>query len=230
MVRYFWGELYLHYPFHLGLASRWFKRTDILIPVFLEGLLIGITALLTRHVLLKHSSKPRQAFAETFRRYPAITLLTVIDVLVLMVCVEVSLKPVKLILIKLLPLWWAQSLMGPAFVMALVVAVVSAALESLFIFSIPACVIENRSWFNSLLYSFRTAARSYRWVFLTILAVSLCYLPLLLVRYGSIRLVESPWPESVLLVYLARILFSWAIGVVLTVWSTTYLIRQAASR
>ena len=230
MVRYFWGEVYLHYPYHLALASRWFKRADLLVPVFLEGLLMGITAVLTRHLLLKNSYKFRQAFADTFRRYPALILLTVIDLLVIMVCIQASLIPVKLLLQRVKPALWSQTYLLPAFVVALTATVVSAAIESFFIFSIPSCVVENRSWLKSLWFSFRTAVRAYRWVFFSVLAVSLGYLPVLLIRYGSVRLVESPWPESVLLVYLGRILFSWFFGTVFTVWATTYVVRLAEAR
>lgn len=227
VVRYFWGDLYLHYPYHLALASRWFKQTDLLIPILLEGLLVGITAALTRHLLMKHPSKFRHAFAETFRRYPAITLLTVVDVLVMILCARVSVEPVRLVLQRMLPTWWSQSFLGPAFILALMITVVSAVVESLLIFSIPACVVEDRSALSSLLHSLRIAIRAYRWIFLTMLAVTLFYLPVLLVRRGSVRFVESAWPESILLVYLSRILFSWIIGALLTVWATIYLVRVA---
>ena len=226
-VRYFWGDLYLHYPYHLALASRWFKQTDLLIPILLEGLLIGTTAVLTRHLLMKHHTKPRQVFAETFRRYPAITLLTVLDVFLTMLCAQLSTRPVGLLFQKLLPSWWAQSFLGPLFVLAVVVTVVSAAVESLLILAIPACVVEGRSTLRALAHSVQTGLRAYGWIFLTVLAVTLFYLPVLLIRHGSTRLVESPWPESILLVYLVRIFFSWVIGTLLTVWATIYLVRVA---
>ena len=224
-VRYFWGELYLHYPFHLALAGRWFKQTDLLIPIFLEGLLVGITAALTQYLLLQHPSKPRHAFAETFRRYPAITLLTLIDALVLMFCIHGAITPLKLGLQKLHV--WTHNFFGAAFIVAVTATIISAIVEPLFLFSVPACVIENRGWLSSLLRSFRTAGRAYRWIFFTVLAVTLCYLPILLIRAEAARLVESPWPESIFLFYLARILFSWIITTSLTVWATIYLVRFA---
>ena len=224
-VRYFWGELYLHYPYHLALASRWFRRTDLVLPILLEGLLMGITALLARQLMVNHSPKLRYAFAEAFRRYPAIAILTVIDVVALIFLIQLAILPTRILLQKIPAL--TQNPFGVAFIIAFIVTVVSSAFDTLFLFAIPSCVIENRPWAGSLWHSFRMAVKSYRWIFLTVLAVTLCYLPVLVVRYGSVGLVESAWPESIFLMYLIRILFSWVLGTLLTVWATVYLTQQS---
>ena len=225
VVRYFWGEIYLHYPYHLALATRWFRKSDLFFPILFEGFLVGMTAYLCRQVLTNHVPKPRQAFSETFRRYPATVLIATTSVVVALVSARLLLIPVQLGL-RFVPVV-AHSTFGAAFSIAIITLVIAAALEAFFTFSIPACILDNRSWFRAIGRSVRTAVRSYGRIFLTILAVSLAYLPFIMLRQGSARLVTSAWPESILLVYIGRILISWVVGTLLAVWSTIYLLNTA---
>ena len=228
VIRYFWSEIYLHYPYHLGLASRWFRRLDLFLPVFLEGFLIAMAALLVRQVIAGRPAKLRQVFADAFRRYPALLILTLINVLLALVLVQAVFIPIRLILERVSFL--AKSPFTAAFLPGITTLVVIAAVESLFIFAIPLCVMENRPWGSSLVGSIRTSLQAYRWIFLTILAVTLCYLPVILVRQGSMGLVEGPWPESILLIYAARIVVAWLLNSILSVWAAVYLLRTAAQR
>jgi len=124
---------------------------------------------------------------------------------------------------------YAHTMMGSVVTAAFVVTAVSSAFDTFFLFAIPSCVVEGRPWLGSLWHSCRTAARSYGLIFLTVLAVTLCYLPVLVVRFGSVGLVEGPWPEAILLLYLVRIFSSWMLGTLLTVWATVYLIQTATA-
>jgi len=228
IVRYFWGEIFLHYPYHLGLASRLFRRTDMWLPIFLEGFLIGVTAYGCRQLLSGHPFKPRQAFSETFRRYPATAAITLVSAVALVLCVQLALVPMRMGLSRL-PSLWTQSPLTVSLLTALITVTLAAALEALFIFAVPACVLENRFWIKAVWRSFQIGGRSYGPIFLTLWVVSLCYLPVILLRHGSMGLSTGPWPEAVLLVYVIRILASWGLGALFAVWGTTYLIRTAGN-
>lgn len=227
IVRYFWGEIFLHYPYHLALATRWFRRSDLLLPILLEGFLVGMTAYLCRQILAGHPVKVRQAFSETFRRYPGCVLITMVSSLLMIGLAKMALLPIQLG-VRWFPIL-AQSTFAMALGMALVTIAVVAALESLFIFALPSCILEQRAWFRAIGRSVQIAAKSYGSIFLTIFIVTLAYLPFVLLRQGSIRMVTSSWPESILLVYIGRILFTWVIGTMLAVWGTVYLTEHAGA-
>ncbi len=223
-VRYFWGEAYLHYPFHLGLASRWFRRSDMILPVLLDGFLVGVTAILCHQLIVGHPPKTRQAFSETFRRYPAIVLTTTLGAVAMVLLVRAALVPLQWGMHRLFPLG-AQGNFLWAFPVAFTTVVVLAAAETFFVFAIPSLVLESRSWVGGLRRSFLAGWRNYWPIFLTLTAVFFGYLPFTLLRQGSLRLVTSAWPESILLVYLARILAAWGLSTLLAVWAAVALLR-----
>ena len=223
MVRYFWGDIYLHYPYHLALPTRWFRRSDLLFPVLLEAFLVGMTAFLCRQILTGHPAKFRQAFSETFRRYPATVIITVITSVVMLVCARLFMIPIQYAARAIPGL--ASNGFAIAFAIAFVTVVVASALEAFFTFAIPLCVLNQIAWFRALWRSLALAWRAYGLIVITVFIVSLSYLPFILLRQGSVRMVTSGWPEGILLVYLGRVMMSWGISVLLAVWSTTYLFR-----
>jgi len=157
------------------------------------------------------------------------TIIAMISALTLVLSVQIALIPLRIGAQKL-PLLWVQDGFLVLAGIALVTVSISAALEAVFIFAIPACILEQISWMRAIRRSFKVGIRSYGPIFLTILGVSLCYLPFLLLRYGTRELATSSWPESVLVLYLIRILVSWIFGALFAVWATTYLVRHAEVR
>ena len=226
VVRYFWGEIYLHYPYHLALASRLSRRSDILLPVLLEGFLIGVTAILCRQFLSGQSPKANQAFSGAFRRYPATALIAMVSAVTLVVCFQAEMFLLRFGF-RHMPAAWLQGGFAGVFFVGFASVSLASVLEALFIFSVPVCVLQQRSWFRSIGRSWKIGLRGFGPIFLGLWAMGLVYLPFILLRQGSVRLATSAWPEVLLLVYTVRILAIWGISTLFAVWSTTYLVRHA---
>ena len=225
VVRYFWGEIHLHYPYHLALAGRLFRRSDILFPILLEGFLVGVTSFLCRQFLSGQPPKASQAFSGAFQRYPAMLLISMVSALALIVSFQGVMIPIKLGF-RWLPEAWARSGLVVVFSMGFISVFLASVLETVFIFSVPICVLERRSWFRAIGRSWQIGLRGFRPIFLGLWAMSLAYLPFILLRQAAGPLVTSAWPESLLLVYTARILAAWGISTLFSVWAAVYLIRH----
>ncbi|MDD5729698.1 MAG: hypothetical protein PHN57_01020 [Candidatus Omnitrophica bacterium] len=228
IIRTFWRDMFLHYPYNFYLLPKLASHSRTVLSVILGSLLTGAA---TAMVYKVYSGKPvnlGEALKAALKKY----ILIFIVIFVVAVLFHFSAKFIaggianlflehrKLMFLK--PgLWLAPFLVCLNFLLVVI-------FNSLFIYAIPAIIVDQKKLFPALGASFLLFKRFFFPTLCLVGVPMLIYIPLVVLNYNPEFLVRKLFPESVLLVQIAGVVLNSLIVDPIVTISTTffYLTRK----
>lgn len=231
VVRTFWGEKFLHYPYNLLILPKLSYYSRMFLSIFIGSLLIGIAITLVEAWYSKKPLKPGKAFILAFKKY--ISLLAVILVLTAVYFfLEKALTAgmikyftaghKKLLFIKV-DVWLGPLLPTLTFLLALI-------LQSAFAYAIPGIIIGKEKLIKSMVSSFSLFGKLFIPTLILVGLPMLMFVPVLALIYNSTFLISKLFPEIILYVLTAGVIInSLFIDLCIAVFTTqVYLMRREA--
>jgi len=213
VIRVFWGEEYLHYPFNLALLPRLFSYgkecTVLVIGMLLTAIATGMMYQAARGV----SVRPWVVMERSIRKYIPLALVWVGVLLI----TYVSFK--------------GASFLGrngglssqSLFVLS---AIVALSIEMVLMYCLPLIVVEKRGVLSSGYRALRMVRKYFLESFLMVLVPNLIVLPVMAAYAKLPFLSELLFPEIVLVVLLLRIVMLTVADFIITASGTMFLVNQ----
>jgi hypothetical protein len=219
IIKTFWGETFLHYPYNFLLLPKLASLSRMFISVVLGGLTTGMAIAITGDAFSNKNTRWNKIFQLSLKKYFSLFLITLLATLLFYfsvkftdaVLVKFSAAHRKIFSLNL------QVLIGP--ILIALNLFIGVFLQGLFAFAVPYLMIENE---KTLMSIFKSIGLFFRKLFIpTMVLVALpmlLYIPVIILNSNTGNLVNNVFPESVLLIgFLAIIVNSLIIDPLLTV-------------
>ena len=228
IVKTFWGEQFLHFPFNFVLLPKIASFLRILLSISIGPILSGIATLITINIYYKKSIKLEGVFLKVLRKY--FTLFFIL--LILNVTLYFAFKLIGLVLFKyfskgnqqlfFIPLrYWSY---GP--IPVLINFMIAVFFQAAFIFAIPFIMLDDEKPIKAIIRSFALYFKYFKLTSVLVILLMLIYLPILILNMKTMFLIENIFPEFIMIVaILGSILSSLVIDPLLTVASTLLFIK-----
>ena len=228
IVKTFWGEQFLHFPFNFVLLPKIASFLRILLSISIGPILSGIATLITINIYYKKSIKLEGVFLKVLRKY--FTLFFIL--LILNVTLYFAFKLIGLVLFKyfskgnqqlfFIPLrYWSY---GP--IPVLINFMIAVFFQAAFIFAIPFIMLDDEKPIKAIIRSFVLYFKYFKLTSVLVILLMLIYLPILILNMKTMFLIENIFPEFIMIVaILGSILSSLVIDPLLTVASTLLFIK-----
>lgn len=203
LVRTFWGEQFLHYPINFMLLPTLANTSRMILAVIFGSLLSGVAVLITADIYSKKNPLFRRSLKNTLKKYAALIFV----ILVLTILMYYVLKIVDIVWLKHIfaphpklakffgGFWIGTILIGIKFLL-------SALIQAAFIYAIPIIMIQEKKPIKAILESFKLFGRYQRTTFLLIFLPMLIYLPIMVLNFNNAFLIETIFPEFIIIVTL----------------------------
>ena len=228
IIRTFWDERFLHYPLNFLLLPKLVSLARMFLAVAVGSLMTGLAVQLVTDI--HHKKEPRMAVAVKPALNKYFSLFVIILLLTLLYYFPIKLVTAGLSKYfyfghkKLLffgPTFW----MGPALIC--INFLLAILIQAAFIYAIPVVIIDKVSLIKSIGKSFVLFKRTLVRTLLMVGLPMLLYLPLLFLISNSVSLVDTTFPEIMLLVLLGSIAVnSLIIDPLITVASTLFYLEN----
>ena len=197
-IKRFFGEAILHYPAFLFLLPRLFGYGQILIYIFIGGILTSVAMVMAASASENRSLRFSEAFKRVKKRIFSLILASFLIVILLGIVTgrEIALFKMgfdfvgKGLLLKILQLLWR--------VTPYLNFLIAIAIQALVAFIFPYLVLENKKFFPAVGKSFVLGGRHFKRVFLLLLLPMFCYGPLWVLKGNPAFLVKQTlYPEVI---------------------------------
>jgi hypothetical protein len=225
-IRRFFGETYLHYPFDLVLLPRLFRNFEIPIILFVGSLMTGVMVSMIDKFVKEEKGNSNLALETKtlFPKYLHFFILTLFSYLIMKVALLGGNYMAKYLHIFLKSI----KHLGPSFIwslfflaMNLVLAIFS---EMVFVYSIPAVIIEKKSLFKAMRRSLGLVRKYFMTtLILVFIPIGINFFTILLENYTTI-LMDKIIPEISLLILLVSIFTSFLVNSAIVLTSTVFFL------
>ena len=231
IIKTFWGEQYLHYPYNLIKLPEQFQLIQLVIYIFVASYLIAVAIAVITDINGGQKVILRDKFLETLRMYVHIFLaacLIALSYIGLMKLYGLIAQEVYLNASKKWILFVSKKIIidgAPYFSLLIGVFV-----TTLFAFVLPIIVIEKQKFFKALALNLKIVIRSF---WLVLATVFLAHLPLggiLLLRSTLANFSDTVFPELRVLILIASLVIVVVIdAIIYTAITTYYLLKKETS-
>jgi len=227
VIRYFWGDVYLHYPFNFVLLPKIFHWVQIFIYIFAAGLLSGLTVAIIETINSSRKISLKQLFKQTFGKYFHIVLASFLSWALMF-----SLAKVHGLILKRALLIRSET---GFYAILKKMVVVSAPYVQLFIgilvttllaFVIPILIIERDKIIGAIKRNFISLRDSFFLVLALVLIPTLVYLPIFIIRNVVIPGAQMAFPEVHALMIVVSVIIAVLIDTVTLTAITTYYLAK----
>jgi len=224
IVRAFWGETYLHYPFNFILLPKLYNYVEITLSIIIGAVMTGMTVDLVRQAKKGILPGLRAGLKNSFRRY-----LSLIGVwIVTFILVSVVFRMPQFIMSKyhigassgLFSQWNVSRLL-------LVVSVlVGLMIEALFVYAIPSIMLEQKRTWKAIIRSFSLAKSNFLATFIVVSVPMIFVISMSFVKRKIPMLMDKMFPEITLWIMITGIIISMLANCWITTAVTTMLIKE----
>lgn len=227
IIRTIWGERFLHYPGNFLLLPKLASLSRMGLAIFCGSLLTGMAVALTLAVYNKQQLNIGEAFKNVIKKYVSLFIIVYIFSLLYYVGVKLLTKGLMMYFLaghaRLLFLK-AQAWLGPVsvvlgFIFALFI-------QSAFAFAVPLLIIEKEKLIRAIGRSFVIFKKLFFRTLLLMLLPMLLYVPVIILNYYNGYLIDTLFPEFVLVVMLLSVVMNSLIIDPLVTISSTYFYLQ----
>lgn len=213
-IRVFFGEKFLHYPFNLFLLPKLFYYAQVCVSasigVLMLGMAISMLSEAHRGMIPRIFSNLGIAFKRYFSLFAVWGLLFLFNIAFL-----------KLVQITN----WNEKI--SLAVMPYFNYFVAVFIQILFIYTMPALIIEKKKIFSAIKSNFSTLIRFFFPTVILALVPSFLYIPIIFIRNTSMpSLIQRYKPDVILFVLGASIFISFIIDFFLTIFPTLVFLRN----
>lgn len=203
LVTSFWDQRFLHYPAHFVLLPKAALFFRLALTVVFGAFFAATASIMVSQLCRGGEIDYKKASTQSLKKYVVLFALSVLMLLLMYVLAKIMFWFLvkyflaghsKLLFLKA-GLW-----LGPMKVIIILAIVLLVRL--LFLYSIPALVIGEKKFFEALKQSFGFAKRFAMPTFVFAALPMLFYLPIAILLYNSVFLIERFFPEIVFLICL----------------------------
>lgn len=221
IIKSFWGERFLHYPANFLLLPKLLtyarNGAGFIIGVFFTGIAVSLINQANRKI----NPNWLLGLHKTVKRYFRLVILWGITVGVLFIIIKIT-GYLRNVYIVILPILHSRKLIfGIEFMLSMIV-------QMLFVFAIPAVIVENRKIFSALVRSFALFKNHAVTVFLLVFIPGLLLIPISYLQAKIPFFIENIFPEAVLYVLVIRIGAVTFIDIIITASATVLLLMNRA--
>lgn len=221
-IKTFWGERFLHYPHNFLLLSTLNSLSKMFLTVVFGSALTGAAVALAAAIYHKKEAGLAAAFKTAFKKYISLFIIVLlISALFYFFTNQFTalffkaLKHSHFLYAKLMA-WRVPILITLNYLFALIT-------QAVFVYAIPALIIDNEKLFASITRSFRF----FREYFIPTIVLTglpmLLYLPIIISHQNTIFIMDKLFPEFVLFVLISGVLLSSLVIDPIVTLSTTYM-------
>jgi len=230
IIRTFWGERFLHYPFNFFLLPKLTSLSRFALSTIFGSLLTGMAVAIAFDIYNKKEVNLKASFKSAAKKY--IDLFTIVFIFSALFYFLVKIIAEGLLqyflaghskLLFLKPALW----MGP--ILLCINFIIALFIQSAFIYAIPLLIIGKEKLIHSITGSFRLFFK--KLLIPTLILVGLpmlIYIPIVLLNYNPAILIDKFFPEFILVVlFLGIVISSLIIDPIVTISTASlYLISE----
>lgn len=211
-VRAFFGEKFLHYPFSLHLLPKLFWYAQVFLSGSIGVLMTGAAIGMLRDI---YNGKVPGIFSNlivSLKRYFAL-----LGIWLIIFVVSFSFgKAVKVISPD-------NNITGLFFYLTYLVTILT---QIIFVYAMPAVIIEKRNIFSSIKKNFSFLRRCFFSTFLLVITPGFLYLPVMIAKQNFPRLIKQLCPEVIVVVLGAGIFVSVIMDIFITISPTIVFLEK----
>ncbi len=222
----FWGEVYLHYPFNLLILPKLFNFANIMIGILFGAFMTGITAAMVWQVMtMGIRPRIRSNFRKSIKRY-----FTLVSVWILLFVLETAVfKGPKVLIMKYYHIYGSTIFnKGNILIAVLVISILLAIIvETLFVYAVPAAVIENRRIGAAIKRSFWALKGMFFPTFFLVLTPTLFSIGIVLLKSRIPQLIARfDNPEIALYIIVFGIIVNWLVNCLVAVSVASLFVKK----
>jgi hypothetical protein len=226
-IKTFWGERFLHYPANFLLLPKLGSLIRNFLSCIMGSLLTGLAVVMAADVFNKKSARIFPSLKTAIKKYLALfTVVLLITVLFFSFLKLIETGIVKYFisghkdLLSLGPKIW----MGPILIALNLLVVLL--VQGLFVYAIPLLMIGNENLFKALVKSVMVFFKLF-WPTVALIGLPLLfYIPIIVLQFNTPVLIDRVFPEAVLFVSIAAVIFNSLILDLFITLATTFLFLQ----
>ncbi len=230
-IKAFFGERFLHYPMNFVLIPKLASNIRTILSILVGSYLSAVAVQVISNLYEKKTVRMINVFKASFKKYAAFFLVVFIITILFQGALQLPsvglrkyfLTGHKTLLFLKPSMWFGPLLTGISFV-------ISVLIQACFAYVIPVLVIEKVNPFKALLGSCGLFFKSF---FPTIMLVGipmLAYVPIIILQYNTLFIINKFYPELVLFVAFLNVLItSLFVDVLITVSTTLYYLKKKDS-
>ena len=226
LIRKFFGEAPMHYPFNFNIFPELFYGAQVAIHALAGAFLMGLAVNMFRNLKEGLPVKSKALVRNALKRYMAFFAYGVAAVLLILLLKKFGVyavpKAVRL-LSRFLPLG-AMKIMPIVF--SVVMFTLDIVIQAFIILTIPIIVLEKKSFIRSLLGSACLAAKNFGAIFSMIFFPFFLYLPISMLKWFSPQLSLRMFPELPLLISGAGIIAALFLDCFVLMAASTWLMEK----
>jgi len=224
IVKAFWGEAFLHYPTNFVLLPRLASLARTVLSVIFGSLLTGAAVSMVNEYYNKRQVKANAGLLNGFKKY--LTLFTFVLILTILFFGSIKIFYWALAkyfmagfktLLFIKPRFW----LGP---MAIFINIlIGLFIQSLFIYTIPAIMIDNIKLLRAMGRSLKLFAKYFGQTITLVGLPILVYIPIIILQYKTSFIINRVFPEFVLVIAIFSAIISALVTDILITISTAFL-------
>lgn len=228
-IRTFWHEKFLHYPLNFFLLPKLVSHARMVLAILLGSLTSGMAVAIAAAIYNNKITKTTSALKVSIKKY--LSLFTVL--LIVNIGYFILTKLLTIGLIKYFSAGHAKLLfIGPKLWLGLIFTallfILAGIIQALFIYSIPAIIIDNKRVFKAIGMSLGLFFKFFIPTLILVFIPLLLYIPVIVLSSKGIFLMDKFFPEIILLIEALGIIVTTLIIDPIVTMSTTvlYLIKK----
>lgn len=213
-IKVFFGEKFLHYPLNLVLMPKLFYYAQVFINATLGVVLSALAVLMIAKVHKREKPSFLLNFIQTLKRYFSLFVVWLIPFILASAAFKFSLTRYGSI-----EGWKGIAIVCASFLLSVLVQIV-------FIYAVPLIIIEKKNLFSALGENMRVVTKLFAPTLFLVMVPALLYLPVLALKFKSVYLMKTFFPEIVLVILMGGVLISLLIDIVIVTAVTTLFLKE----
>ncbi len=230
VIRKFFGEQFLHYPFNLLVVPRMFYAFQLVIYVVLGAFLGMISVIMVKNVLTRLPLKANAIVKNALKRYGAVVIYGLVIVGAMFVIQRFDTFLVTRVVRRIARDIPQHAPTLYSFLYTIAVFVSNVIVQTFLIFTVPLLIVKDMPIWRALGGSIVRGAKWFLHIFPLLFVPLLVYLPVLLLKAFASAIVDKTFPEMTVIITVISILIAAVIECFIITSATQYLIvREKAS-
>ena len=208
IIRTIWSETFLHYPANFILLQKLSFLSRLALSVLIGSLLTGMAVSIIQSIFYKRPVELKKSFLSALKIYFSLFLVTLIVTglfyftgkAMSFVLAKYFSRHARLLFIGA-RIWFGPVSMALNFLIALFI-------QALFIYAIPLLIIEKMKFKKAIARSFVLLKKLFIPTILLIGLPMLLYIPIIVMEYNTVFLIEKFIPEIILVILMTGIIIN----------------------
>ncbi len=205
----FFGERFLHYPLNFLILPKMISQVRVVLTVLVGSLMTGTAVLMTIKTYAKQTAEFKPSLRSAAKNYIALFCI----VLFITVLFQLAIRVTSALMLKYFVSGHAKFLFVPAKIwlgpiLTVINIILGIFIQAVFIYAIPALLNENKRLVPALARGLNVFGKLFAPTMILVILPMIVYIPIIVLNYNILYLVNNVFPESVLLLLLASTVIS----------------------